>query len=370
MDWPWKKAKDPADPRREQLRKHLVQRFYVRFHMSLILFSCFLAGMLANSLMLAIGISWMWLRYPLAVGVAYGAFIGGIWLWRKYLLARMHKPADDRTLDLSTIPDVFDTGSSAGRVGDVMPRGGNFGGGGSSHSWAESASNAQPRMPNVQSVQTSMDSSIAEAAPSDLQAAPESGGGGGGGGGGGSKLEALGAVDDGVLLVLAIAVIVAIVFASGYTLWAAPDIITEAVFGGALAGSLAKTAAREDAHDWVEGVVRKTWWPFAIVSVCAWLFGAYAGSEYPGARTMGEAFAAAAAKNEAEDAARRLEEIHGPPKPAEATGQPTRYVVPPTEPAPVSASNPAPVAPPASNATPDGKPADPAASKPASQPPR
>ena len=96
-----------------------------------------------------------------------------------------------------------------------------------------------------------------------------------------------------ILLALALAAVVLVV--SGYIVWFAPDILTEALFGAALAGSVAKAAKREDAEGWVMGVVKKTWWPFAIVMVVAMGVAVYAHSNYPAARTIGEALAAATA---------------------------------------------------------------------------
>jgi hypothetical protein len=42
-------------------------------------------------------------------------------------------------------------------------------------------------------------------------------------------------------------------------------------------------------------VVKKTWWPFAIVFAGAFAFAIYAAIHYPGAKTFGEAMAAAVA---------------------------------------------------------------------------
>ena len=57
---------------RERVKRYLVQRFYTRFHMTLILTSSALAAMLANWAMLHAGIGAMWARYPIATLCAYG----------------------------------------------------------------------------------------------------------------------------------------------------------------------------------------------------------------------------------------------------------------------------------------------------------
>ena len=74
-----------------------------------------------------------------------------------------------------------------------------------------------------------------------------------------------------------------------------PDILSEAVFGATLAGTLARTAKNNDEAGWVLGVVKKTWWPFAIVLVVAMAFAIYAAIHYPNAVTFGGALQAAIA---------------------------------------------------------------------------
>ncbi len=91
------------------------------------------------------------------------------------------------------------------------------------------------------------------------------------------------------LLLLAVAVIALILFLSGFLIWFAPDILTEAAFGALLSGGLAKRAKQHDAGGWVGGVVRKTWWLFAIVLAASTALGGWASSHYPEARTLHQA---------------------------------------------------------------------------------
>ena len=90
-------------------------------------------------------------------------------------------------------------------------------------------------------------------------------------------------------LIAALAVVAAIVLSSGYLIWMAPDILAEAAFGALLAGGLARPAKREDAAGWMAGVMKKTWWPFAIVLVLSLPLAGFVSSQYPKARTLGEA---------------------------------------------------------------------------------
>jgi hypothetical protein len=137
------------------------------------------------------------------------------------------------------------------------------------------------------------DSSTADATESLASRASGSGGGGGSKSSGSSSFS-LDIDGEGlILVVLAIALVAAIVVASGYLVWAAPDILSEAAFGAVLAGGLARRAKNEDAMGWVTGVVKKTWWPFAIVLGLTVVFAGYAGTHYPQAKTFKQAFEAA-----------------------------------------------------------------------------
>src|SRR4029079_6156709 len=73
-------------------------------------------------------------------------------------------------------------------------------------------------------------------------------------------------------IVLILVPALAIFLASGYLVWMAPEILTEAAFGAVLAGGLARKAKQQSTTGWVAGVARKTWWPFAMVLVLAMVF--------------------------------------------------------------------------------------------------
>ncbi len=96
-----------------------------------------------------------------------------------------------------------------------------------------------------------------------------------------------------VVLLLALLLIASIFLLSGYVIWFAPDILGEAAFGAVLAGGLAKRAQRHDREGWVAGVMKKTWWPFAIVLLLSLAFAVYAAVHYPAAGTFGETIAMA-----------------------------------------------------------------------------
>jgi hypothetical protein len=261
---------------RDRIKRYVVQRFYTRFHMSLILLSSGFAALLGNWVLLHMaGVPDMWIRYPLAVGLSYLTFLAGVWLWLQYVgLGQGTRESESSLADGIDAPDI-PLGGGGG--GEALPEGlgkggGQFGGGGASGSWGESG--------QVEAFVG--DGGVLE-------------GSGGGSSGSSFKLDDLGDLDgDGIgLLLLALALVAAIFLASGYIIWFAPDILSEAAFGAALAAGLAKSAKHHNSEGWVADVVKKTWWPFAIVLALAQSVAVYAAVNYPTASTLGQAISLA-----------------------------------------------------------------------------
>ncbi|MBS4099474.1 MAG: hypothetical protein KGZ83_21940 [Sulfuricella sp.] len=266
-----KTAKNAPQWTREKVKRYLVQRFYTRFHMSLILSSSALAAMLVNWGLLHGGVGAMWLRYPVAIGVSYLTFLTGVWLWLRYVgLVRDDSGAGSALVDNLDVPDIsLGKGGTKLELPEVLPRsgGGQFGGGGANAGWIEDS----PAIPLRANSSGASSSGI------------------------GGALGDFGDLDGDaiVLLLLALLLIASVFLLSGYVIWFAPDILGEAAFGALLAGSLSKTAKRHDQDDWVAGVVKKTWWPFAIILALALAFAIFATQHYPGAKTFGQAVAMA-----------------------------------------------------------------------------
>jgi hypothetical protein len=281
----------------ERVKRYLVQRFYTRFHMSLILMGAGFTAMISNWAMLHVGISKMWLRYPIAMTLSYLAFLAGVWLWLQYVDFRRasnvadgdappggarqaNKKSGENLGDILNLPSGSGGGGSGGGSSVELPNivrggGGSFDGGGAGGGWSE---------------------------PVPVQGLVSNGGGSSVSSSGGGKgfFDGFGDFGDldgdaAILIVLALVLIGSILIVSGYIVWFAPDILSEAVFGATLAGTLAGTARRQDNEGWVMGVVKKTWWPFAIVFVAAMSFAIYAQIHYPTARTLGDALRTAIA---------------------------------------------------------------------------
>ena len=265
---------------RESFRKTLERRYSPRLHMSCILAACGLTSMLASWFMLDLGVHSMVVRYPIAVALAYGTFLVGVWTWLRAMGLVDNSGA--RTSGKGSLADGVDISSGGSSGGGGWGRGGGSvfsGRGGSFDGGGASASFAEGRAPLIA---TSMQSN----------AAPASGLKSAGGNAAGSLADGIDG-DGVVLLLLAIALVAVVFVTSGYLIWCAPDVLTEAAFGAALTGTLARRTKQETQGGWIGGVVRKTWWPFAIVMVAAMIFAGYAHHHYPQASTFRQAIAMA-----------------------------------------------------------------------------
>ena len=295
---PSQQPQAPEDQLRERVKRYQVQRFYTRFHMSLILMSAGFAAMLGNWLLLHWGVGKMFLRYPVALTLSYLTFLAGVWLWIQYVeFRRGSAEAGDPSVGRrskakggSSALDLLPNGGGSIRGGGgggssiELPNvlrggGGSFDGGGAAGGWDEVLP-AQALASTASSNSSAGGDSFGETVK-----------------GFGKNLGDFGDLDgDAIgLIIMALLLAASVLLLSGYIVWFAPDILSEAIFGATLAGSLARTANRQDNEGWVMGVFKKTWWPFAIVFAVAMAFAIYAEIHYPASKTLGEALAAAAA---------------------------------------------------------------------------
>src|SRR5437762_1661864 len=116
------------DGQRDEYRGQLMQRFWLRFHMTLMLAATVGTGALANKVLLAIPVHSMTARWLLALIISYAAFFAFIRLWLAYVGARP-LALDAGNVDGNVVPNV-DIGPSAGHV--FHGGGGLSGGGGAS----------------------------------------------------------------------------------------------------------------------------------------------------------------------------------------------------------------------------------------------
>ena len=178
--------------------------------MSLILSSSGLAAMLASAGLLALGVTAMLVRYPVAVTLAYLTFLAGVWLWLRYVGLAHATGAGRSLLENADVPDIRlgggGSGSGSGSAGGLGKGGGSFDGGGASGSWVEARAPGIPA--NLQS-----QAFAATSTPDGTADSPSiSAHGSAGHGSGGFSLGDFGDLDGEaiVLLILALAVVAAI----------------------------------------------------------------------------------------------------------------------------------------------------------------
>jgi hypothetical protein len=260
----------------ERVRRLLLRRGMPRVEMSLILGATGAAGFLASYAMLRLGVSPMWLRYALAVLLAYAVFLLLLRLW---LLLHGREPLPDLPdigIDLTpTYGDASVRGASASFGG-----GGDFGGGGAGGSWGGGVGEG-----------------LSHASASGGAGGSTGGGGSvaGGGGSGGGLFDSLdfGVDDEGcVFFLLALALIVAGTLAALYVVYAAPLLLAEILVEGVLLSGLHRgmRKARRDGGYWLGAALRRTWLPVLLTLLTFSAAGYLLQRAAPRVRSIGEAW--------------------------------------------------------------------------------
>lgn len=243
-------------PSKERIATALRRRFFLRVHMFVIVGGTVAVGLLTTKILLMTHERNLAFRYGVAVIVAFAAFLGFIKLWLGYVgrcLARKTSSGDGG--DWLDVVDFDCDGVSGGGPQFESGGGSSFGGGGAGGSWGESNVAAAP-------VKSS---------------------------GGGFSLGDLGCDDDLGMVILVALLVLAIAAAAVYVIWAAPAILTEAAFQGALAAALTRRAKKISHGTWQGSVIRATVLPFAIVLLFAVALGWYAQKHCPSAMRLREA---------------------------------------------------------------------------------
>lgn len=215
--------------KKRKFKRYIARRFFIRFHMSLILIGTVLSGLFFSKILLWANLDKMSFRYPAVVLASYLCFFVFIRLWLFYIKSSeqvAESAADVTAGTVSNIdfPDINHSGIEFG--------GGNFGGGGASSSFNEIGSS---------SILESSSSGVGEIA----------------GETGGSLLE------EGGIVLIPLMLILATIFGVGILLiYEAPVILSEAAFEFILAGILVKKAKEIDSPNWIGSVFKNTWKPF------------------------------------------------------------------------------------------------------------
>jgi hypothetical protein len=204
----------------------------------------------------------MWLRYPLAILIAYCVFLLLLRLW--LFLQRPHVP---------DIPDLSDVDINLTETSSYVEEsfrfsggGGDAGGAGAGGSWGFSLTSS-----------------------SSSSSASVSGGGGGsssGGGGGGGGLD----LDEGWAVVVVVLALLGTLLAVLYVIYAAPALLAEILVDGILVTGLYKKIKGIEQRHWLRAAVRKTLAPALIAATLFSVAGWALQSAAPEAQSIGEAW--------------------------------------------------------------------------------
>jgi len=221
-----------------------------RIHVTVILTLTALAGFLTSVVLLHSGMSWMWLRYPLAISLAYGVFLLLLWLWLR--LQRGIPDIELVDIHLGDLDLSSYTSTSSGHSTN-FGGGGNFSGGGAGGSWGRSTS-------------ASGSGSSSHGFFPDLD------------------------LEEGWLIVLAILALLGALIATLYVVYIAPALLAEILVDGALVAGLYKRVKHSRERHWLRGAVRQTVLPAVLVILFFTVAGVALQKAVPGAQTMVQAW--------------------------------------------------------------------------------
>ena len=241
-------------------KEKLLKRYFVRWHMSAILGATVASGVLIDKSLHHLGLASMGFRYAVSVLAAYGAFflLVRMWVWYAAGVAVVigRNERFGREASNSVDPgDFAEAGDDMAEVGFSGFRGGGSGGGGAS------------------------DTFDAPVIPSN---------------GGGSGFDLNVDLDEGIWVLLVLAVMVAIIcMAGGYLIWMAPEILPDVALECAIGAGLVRQLKQPEAG-WAGKLLWKTWIPLAIVAIAAYFAGSFIQSTCPGATNVRAALHCAA----------------------------------------------------------------------------
>lgn len=243
-----------------QMQDRLQAQSWPRVQMSLIVAFTGLAGLLMSAVLLRLGVHHMGWRYPVVTLLAYGAFLGLLWVWMRTRPDDWGDVADG--VDVGS--DVMDMASAGFRV-----RGSGGGGGGGN-------------MPSSGSVRTP-GLNLRDAEPVSSSSSS--------GGSGGFDLGDVADADELAVVVLVIVAVVALASAGAYIVVQAPTLLAEVALDGAVVGSLYHRLHQAERQHWAHSAWQYTRWPLLILVATMAVVGWGLQHAAPGAHTVGQALA-------------------------------------------------------------------------------
>ena len=243
----------------KSLEHRLLRKSYPRLHASIILLMTGLTGFLVSFALLHLGLTSMWLRYPIAILVAYCTFLILLrfWLWlsRPDGWGEVVVDVVDMTLEVTSSDSTGNVGSGFGGVAD-------FGGGGAGGAWEQGAV-------SVTSTETI----------STFTGTPSSGS---------SGWSFDFDLEDGWIIIVAI---VALIIAGGaalYVVYIAPALLAEILLDGVLMAGLYKRVKSIEHRYWLRSALRRTIVPAILVAVFFSIAGFAMQAVAPEAHSIGE----------------------------------------------------------------------------------
>ncbi len=240
-----KRSRSSGRPIRKRLAESGASRW--RALMAAVMAVTAAAGFLASFTLLRAGVHDMAIRYPVAVAFAYLTFLFQVWVWVSW--QRRRRPQRRPDVDL---PDRFDVGDIGGLQPHLEVGGGSSGGAG---------------------------------ATAHFETAPQSGASLTGSSGPGLELPE---ADELAVVLLALALALSAVVATGYLVWTAPTLFADALVDGVLAAGIYRRLRRSPDPSWVPGTLRKTWLPALAVAITALVVGLGLRHVAPGAHSIGD----------------------------------------------------------------------------------
>jgi hypothetical protein len=234
-----------------------------------------LGGFLISFSLLHLGVSQMWLRYPVVILLAYCLFLLLLRLWLAFQRAQ-----DRSNLELDFDPSGLADFNPSGLTNyDEAFRfsgtGGDAGGGGAGGSWGESVA-ASSSSPLASSPSASVSSSASVSGGSTTSSS--------GGLGLDIDLDSEGCL----FILLAIAAIIAGLVAVFYVVYAAPALLAEILLDGVLLTGLYKRLKGIEQRHWLWSAVRRTLLPALLAALFFSLAGFAMQKAAPEARSVGE----------------------------------------------------------------------------------
>ncbi len=228
------------------MKRRLLVTSAPRLQMMLILLATGAAGFFVSYALLHLGVGWMWIRYPIAILLAYCVFLLLLRLWVAYQHSRS---LDEDIIDYADAAfDAVDAGSE--REFSIGDRG-------AGSSWNES------------STVSSSSSSAEENSAS-----------------GGFDLGF--DLDDGWLIVAVVLIIAACLVASLYIVYIAPALLAEILVDSLLVAGLYRKLRKVEKRYWLEAAVRKTLLPVLLTAALFTAAGWMMQRIVPEAQSIGE----------------------------------------------------------------------------------